>query len=115
MPDPAGSLEHVTAEEAIDLAGEGVALLDVREQWEWDAGHAPQASHLPMSSLGDHLDELPADERLLIICHSGSRSLTVATALADAGYRAINVLGGMTAWEQSGGVVVRPAPEPPLA
>ena len=112
MPD-SGSLEHVTAEEAIELANEGATLIDVREQWEWDAGHAPQATHIPMGSLGDHLDELPMD--VLIICHSGGRSLTVATALAESGFRAVNVLGGMIAWEQSGGVVVRPAPQAPLA
>ena len=112
MPD-SGSLEHVTAEEAIELANDGAVLIDVREQWEWDAGHAPQATHMPMGAIGDHIDELP--DEVLIICHSGGRSLTVGTALADAGFRAINVLGGMTAWEQSGGVVVRPAPEEPLA
>ena len=114
MPD-SGSLEHITAEEAIELANEGAILIDVREQWEWDAGHAPQASHIPMGTLGDHIDELPDGESILVICHSGGRSLTAATALAEAGHRAVNVLGGMTAWEQSGGVVVRPAPEAPLA
>ena len=112
MPD-SGSLEHVTAEEAIELSNEGATLIDVRERWEWDGGHAPQATHIPMGSLGDHLDELP--EELLVICHSGGRSLTVASALADAGLRAINVLGGMIAWEQAGGMVVRPAPQAPLA
>jgi rhodanese-related sulfurtransferase len=115
VSDSAGALEHVTAEEAIELANEGELLVDVREQWEWDTGHAPQALHVPMGSLRDRLEELPADQIVLVICHSGGRSLTVATALADAGYRAVNVLGGMTAWEQSGGVVVRPAPQAPLA
>jgi rhodanese-related sulfurtransferase len=111
----AGSLEHITAAEAIDLADGGALLVDVREQWEWDAGHAPPAIHLPMGSLGDRVEELPDDQPVLVICHSGGRSLTVATALADAGFNAINVVGGMTAWEQSGGAVVRPATEAPLA
>jgi len=114
VPD-SGSLEHVTAEEAIELSNEGALLIDVREQWEWDAGHAPQATHIPMGQLAEHVAELPEGEAVLIICHSGGRSLTVASALADAGLRAVNVLGGMTAWEQSGGVVVRPAPHAPLA
>ena len=114
MPE-SGSLEHVTADEAIELASGGAILIDIREQWEWDAGYAPQATHIPMRSLGDHLDELPDDEAVLVICQIGGRSMTVAAALADAGYQAINVLGGMDAWEQSGGVVVRPASDPPLA
>lgn len=114
MPET-GSLGNVTVEEAIELSNEGAILIDVREQWEWDAGHAPNATHIPLGSLGDHVDELPETEAVLIICHSGSRSLRAAEALAEAGYQAVNVLGGMTAWEQSGGVVVRPAPEAPLA
>ncbi len=114
MPD-SGSLQHITAEEAIELSNDGATLIDVREQWEWDAGHAPQATHIPLGELSEHVDELPEGEAILIICHSGGRSLTVATALAEAGFQAVNVLGGMIAWEQSGGVVVRPAPQAPLA
>ena len=110
-----GSLQQITADEAIELANEGALLVDVREQWEWDRGHAPQAVHMPMSSFADSISQLPDDADILLICHSGQRSLTVASALADAGYRAVDVLGGMTAWEQSGGVVVGPAPQPPLA
>jgi rhodanese-related sulfurtransferase len=59
--------------------------------------------------------ELAEDKTYLVICHSGGRSLTVTTALTQAGYTAINVLGGMMAWEQAGGEVVRPAAQPPLA
>jgi rhodanese-related sulfurtransferase len=110
-----GSLEHVTAAEAIERSNAGALLIDVREQWEWDAVHAPQATHIPMGTLTEHVDELPEGDAVLIICHSGGRSLTVASALAEAGYRAVNVLGGMSAWEQSGGAVVRPAPNAPLA
>jgi rhodanese-related sulfurtransferase len=110
-----GSLQQVTATEAIELANDGVLLVDVREQWEWDRGHAPQAVLMPMSTIGDHIDELPADADILIFCHSGGRSFTVASALAERGYRVIDVLGGMTAWEQSGGVVVGAAPQSPSA
>lgn len=115
MDSAAGSVPQITVDEAIERASAGVLLIDVREQWEWDAGHAPQATHIAMRELGDHVAELPNDQDVLVICQSGGRSLTVATALADAGYRAVNVLGGMTAWEQAGGVVVRPAPPEPLA
>ena len=110
-----GALKQVTAGEAVELANAGTLLVDVREQWEWDRGHAPNALHLPMGALGDRVDELPHDADMLIICHSGARSLTVVTALADAGYRAINVLGGMTAWERSGGSVMGTAPQSPSA
>lgn len=104
-----GSLQHVTAEEAIELSAAGTLLIDVREQWEWDAGHAPEAVHTPMSRFGDYVDELPTDADILVICQSGARSFTVGSALADGGYRATDVLGGMSAWQQSGGTVVGPA------
>ena len=106
-------LEHVTAAEAIALAEGDAVLLDVREQYEWDAGHAPAATLLPLSTMQAGPVDLDTDTTYLVICHSGARSLTVATALSQAGYSAINVLGGMMAWEQAGGDVVRPAPQPP--
>jgi rhodanese-related sulfurtransferase len=109
------SLRQVSATEAIELANDGVLLVDVREQWEWDRGHAPQAVLMPMSSLGEHIDELPTDAEILVVCHSGGRSFTVASALAERGLRVIDVLGGMTAWEQAGGSVVGAAPQSPSA
>ena len=110
-----GSLQHISAEEAIARAAEGALLVDVREQWEWDRGHAPEAVLMPMSRFADYVDELPTDADVLVVCQAGSRSYTVASALADAGYRAVDVLGGMDAWRQAGGPVVGAAPQQPLA
>ncbi|MDX6377690.1 MAG: hypothetical protein QOE98_1993, partial [Gaiellaceae bacterium] len=59
----------------------GALLLDVREQDEWDAGHAAGAIHVPMSELQERYSELPAREATLIICRSGGRSDAVAHAL----------------------------------
>lgn len=78
---------------------DGAHLIDVREQQEWDAGHAPHAQHLPASELMARLDELPDDERdLYIVCRSGGRSRQVAQWLTQNGFDAINVSGGMDAW-----------------
>ncbi len=87
------------------LAGEGW-LLDVREDHEWAVGHAPEAHWIPMSRFGEHVDELPTDERILVICRSGARSATVTEALRQAGYDAVNVEGGMLAWQSAQGVLV---------
>jgi rhodanese-related sulfurtransferase len=83
----------------------GQVLLDVREDDEWAAGHAPGAVHLPLSRL--HPDHLPEADRLLVICRSGNRSGQAAAALARAGYDASNVAGGMNAWAAQGLPVVR--------
>ena len=100
-----GSLQHVTAEEAIELANEGALLIDVREQWEWDRGHAPNAVLMPMSSFADYVDELPTDADILVICHSGSRSLSVTEYLLQEGRDAVNLTGGMIAWFSAGGEI----------
>jgi rhodanese-related sulfurtransferase len=105
--------EQVTAGEAISLADGGTLLLDVREQDEWDRGHAPQATLIPMSQLTERVGELPDDAPILVICHSGVRSLRVTEALSAAGYTVVNVLGGMTAWQSAGGELVAEGSETP--
>ena len=81
---------------------EGAYLIDVREQGEWDAGHAPDAHHLPASSLLENLDKLPEDDQdLYIVCRTGGRSFQVAQWLNNNGFDAINVSGGMDLWLES--------------
>jgi rhodanese-related sulfurtransferase len=82
------------------------ALLDVRESDEWAAGHAPGATHLPMSELTGRMDELPDGDPLYIVCRSGGRSARVAAYLSAQGYPAVNVEGGMQAWARQGREVV---------
>lgn len=82
---------------------DGAHLLDVREQQEWDAGHAPGAQHLPASTLLQNLDQLPEDDAdLYIICRSGGRSRQVTQWLNGNGFDAIDVTGGMGAWIEDG-------------
>lgn len=82
-------------------------LLDVREADEWTAGHAPHASHLPMSELVARLAEVPtAANPLYVICRSGSRSARVVAFLGAQGISAANVDGGMQAWIAAGRPVV---------
>jgi len=80
----------------------GAVLLDVREDDEWTAGHAPEARHLPMSQLTGRLDEVPAVDPLYVICRSGSRSARVVAFLSQQGVPAVNVAGGMQSWAAAG-------------
>ena len=84
--------------------GEGAALLvDVRESGEFEALRAPDAVLLPLSTFMAHIDRLPRDRRLLLICRSGVRSLTAGGMLVQHGFRSVaNVEGGMIAWQQAG-------------
>jgi rhodanese-related sulfurtransferase len=82
-------------------------LLDVREQDEWDAGHAPEAHHLPMSALMERIDEVPADGTVVVVCRAGHRSAQVVNYLATQGRANLaNLDGGMLEWVAAGRPIV---------
>jgi rhodanese-related sulfurtransferase len=80
---------------------EGTPLIDVREVDEYAAGHVPGAVNLPMSTIGEHLDELP-EGSFDVICQAGGRSARVVEALTARGHDATNVDGGTGEWIQAG-------------
>lgn len=106
LSQPPGSDIPVSSLDAERPVPEGYVLLDVREQEEWDAGHAPGAIHIPMGELPVRVEELP-EEELLVICRSGGRSARSVQWLTQAGYDAYNVDGGMKGWAQAGLPVTR--------
>ncbi len=103
-------IPEVMATEVDALVADGAALLDVREGYEWEAGHAPGAAHLPMGELS--LEALPAGRPVLVVCHVGGRSAAATDALIRAGVDAANVAGGMEAWRRAGLPVVTDTGEP---
>ncbi|HEY8717704.1 rhodanese-like domain-containing protein [Pengzhenrongella sp.] len=80
----------------------GTTVLDVREQHEWDEGHVPGAVHLPLGDLPLRASELPKNVRILVVCHSGSRSARATAWLNEAGFEAVNLDGGMVDWSRAG-------------
>ena len=96
-----------------DVADDAV-LLDVREQDEWDAGHAPGAVHIPLSDLPARLDELPDTDAgtLAVVCRSGGRSAQAVTWLSQQGFDVANLDGGMKAWEAAGKPLAADAADP---
>ncbi|HEX8095868.1 rhodanese-like domain-containing protein [Jatrophihabitans sp.] len=103
---------QISAADAAELLTGDAVLLDVREQHEWDAGHAPQARHLAMSELSGRVSEIPPDVTVICVCHGGGRSGAVSDALNRAGFNALNLSGGMVAWEAAGLPVVDDAGAP---
>jgi rhodanese-related sulfurtransferase len=81
---------------------DGAFLLDVREDDEWVAGHAPHAFHVRLGDLSARAGELPRDREVYVICRSGARSAYAAQALTGAGWTAVNVSDGMTGWAVAG-------------
>jgi rhodanese-related sulfurtransferase len=85
-----------------------VYLLDVREQWEYDEGHIPGVTLLPMGEVPGQLNEIPTDKEVIVTCRSGNRSGQVTEFLRQNGFDNVhNMEGGFLAWEQAGYEVAR--------
>jgi rhodanese-related sulfurtransferase len=83
--------------------GEDAYLLDVREDDEWTAGHAPGAHHVPMMEIPVRLAEVPMDGEVVVVCRSGARSGQVVAYLQRNGWDNVsNLAGGMADWSSAG-------------
>jgi rhodanese-related sulfurtransferase len=79
-----------------------VFIVDVREDYEFAAGHIPEATLIPLGQLSNRLNEIPKDKTVVAVCRSGNRSGQATEILRQAGFDAHNMEGGMISWEQSG-------------
>jgi rhodanese-related sulfurtransferase len=77
-------------------------LLDVREPYEWEAGHVEGAVHVPMGEVMSRLAEIPVDRDVVVVCKVGGRSAQVVEYLNEVGRTAVNLDGGMYAWVRAG-------------
>lgn len=84
------------------LRAEGAPVIDVREPDEYTAAHVPGATLIPLATVPDHVDQVPADGTVYVICAKGARSLTAAEFYRAQGIDAVNVAGGTTAWVDAG-------------
>lgn len=94
---------QISQEEAKQMMDqlEDVAILDVREQDEFDSGHIPGAILLPVGTIAE--DSAAAvipgkDTPVLVYCRSGNRSKTASQALAGLGYTNVYEFGGINTW-----------------
>lgn len=96
---------EVNVQQAQNMSQQGVLLLDVREESEYAALHAPQAKLIPLGDISSRMKEIDAykDKPIVVVCRSGRRSTRAVAILKDAGFTQVsNVQGGMIAWEQAG-------------
>ena len=97
-------MKRISAREAVGLGG-SPAIIDVREDDEYAAVHVAGSVSIPLSSLVEHLDQVPVGAPLYVICASGNRSAKVTEYLALHDYDATNIDGGIIAWSGCGGPV----------
>ncbi len=92
-----------------DLYDSGeIAVIDVREAWEYEAGHIPGAALIPLGELAERVDEVPRDRPVVLVCRSDNRSGQAFQLLARQGFDNLsNMMGGMLAWEAAGYATAR--------
>jgi len=108
------ALQNVNVEEALALVAAGALLLDVREDAEWGAGHAPDALHVSLSEVPDRLEQLPRNRVVVCVCRSGARSARAANYLLEHGFEAVNLEGGMISWHTDGAAIVADGVDPSI-
>ena len=77
-------------------------VIDVREDYEHDAGHIPGSRHIEVNDLADAVDKLDRDKPVVFYCRSGDRSTMPAQAMRASGWDAYTLAGGITAWAEGG-------------
>jgi rhodanese-related sulfurtransferase len=95
----------------VDAVPESALVLDVREPGEWQAGHIDGALHMPLSHLPRQIAADPGplsrQSRIVVVCKVGARSAQATAWLNQHGFEAVNLDGGMLAWERAGRPMVR--------
>lgn len=96
---------EITVAQAKDLlaAAHPPVLLDVREPWEFSTASLPDSLLMPMGEVTSRAHtELDPDARIVVLCHHGARSLSVAMWLRGQGFdHAQSLAGGIDAWSRT--------------
>jgi rhodanese-related sulfurtransferase len=81
---------------------EAPLLLDVRQDWETQLCRLPNAVHIPIEELELRVEELNAQDEIVVYCHQGVRSAAVAEYLRSLGFRDVrNLSGGLDLWART--------------
>jgi rhodanese-related sulfurtransferase len=95
----------LTAAEAVTLINRSNALvLDVRDEPEFASGHIAEATHIPVESLAERLNELKKykNKAILVNCQRGVRSAKACEILRKAEFTQVhNLQGGLNAWQEA--------------
>lgn len=98
--DPAHELSPAQVHEALER-GE-LAVVDVREPYEWEAGRIGGAQHIELERLANRAEEVPTDRPVVFVCRLGRRSAMAMQAFRASGWDAYNLGGGVQRWADEG-------------
>jgi rhodanese-related sulfurtransferase len=91
----------VTPQWVREHAGE-IQLVDVREDYEWEAGRVAGARHIELQQVAAEAATIDKEKPVVFYCRVGSRSVMAAHAFRQAGYAAYSMDGGLVAWDADG-------------
>jgi len=101
--EPEARVGTITPAELSELlnAGEPIAVIDVREPYEWNLGRIPTARLMPLATLPDAAAQIDPNADVVVYCHHGVRSDMAAHDLVAAGFRRVrNLVGGIDRWSR---------------
>lgn len=110
MSTPINVMDAATLKNLLAAEDSAVAVLDVRTPAEFESVHIPGSYNLPLDLVAEHAHDVTRKlaKQIVLVCQSGTRAGQAQQKLADLQIESGSVLdGGISAWEKSGGEVVR--------
>ena len=94
---------ELAPDRAAEMIESGEAqLVDVRQDFEWEAGRIAGAVHIPLDALPSRASEIDRERPVIFACRSGARSAMATDAFRASGIEAYNLVGGLEAWVEQG-------------
>jgi len=94
---------EISLQQAVEEHEKGAFILDVRTQEEWEQFHIPDSTLIPLDELPGRLNELPQDQKIVVVCRTQNRSAQARDLLLQAGFEDVsNMKGGVTDWKDAG-------------
>ncbi|HKI54976.1 MAG TPA: rhodanese-like domain-containing protein [Anaerolineales bacterium] len=94
---------QISVDEAYTMYQNGVFVLDVRTDEEWNEFHVPNTTLIPLDQLSARVNEIPRDRDILVVCRSGNRSQQGRDILLEAGFENVtSMTGGLNEWRSLG-------------
>jgi rhodanese-related sulfurtransferase len=95
--------QDLSPEKVAEIIEKGEAqLIDVREPYEYEAGHIAGVKHIELERLAGRAEEIDKDRPVIFQCRLGRRSAMASEAFRASGYDAYNMAGGLLAWAEKG-------------
>ena len=97
---PVSTVNHLELSERLKN-GKRTLVIDVRQPEEYRRGHIAGAKLIPLDKLSRRMNELPQNREIVCVCASGNRSNSATRILVKAGFKAVNMKGGMLSWQRA--------------